>query len=57
MFGWGSCGYEPRIEDIIKLKKSGRYGGGFQSGGQVRVGVGRGFDECEPRTESIVKRA
>ena len=25
--------------------------------GQVGVGVGRGFDECESRIESIVKRA
>ena len=61
MIGWGLGGCEPRIEDIIKLKKSGSgwwgssWGGG--GGGSGRGGVGRGFDECEPRIKGIVKRA
>ena len=41
---------------IIKRKKSGS-GWWGSSRGQVGMGVGRGFDECEPRIESIVKRA
>ena len=56
MIGWGSGGCEPQIEDIIKLKKSGSGWWGLV-GGQVGVRVGRGFDECELRIESIVKRA
>ena len=38
MIGWGSGGFEPRLEDIIKLKKWGRVVG-VQSG--VRLGWGR----------------
>ena len=51
----GSGGCEPRLEEIIKLKKS-RSAGGGPVGGQVGVGVCRGFGKCEPKIESIVKR-
>ena len=53
---WGSGGCEPRIEDIIKLKKVEVGVVWGPVGGQVVIGVGMGFDECEPRIESIVKR-
>ena len=56
MIAWwvGRC--ERRIEDIIKLKEVGVGVVGDLVGSQVGVGVGRVFDECEPRIEGIIKR-
>ena len=57
MGGGGSGECDPRIEAIVKLKSRGSDSVvGGPVGSQVGVGVGRVFDECEPRIEGIVNR-